>query len=317
MRVPRIGWLPVCLAWLVVACTPAPRDTPPVQGRLRIATWNIRFFPNPDTDVERTAEILAGLDADLVAVQEIADSTALRRMIARAGERLRRDGHPDGTARDYAHVLSATGGHGGQYVGFVYDRNAVELRDVRTLTSLQMTPDLRPALYAYVRSRRGGLDFHVIVNHTDSGTKIRDYTHRMEFLDSLAVEVGRLRQTEADIVVLGDLNTMGHLTESGVRQVTAEEEIAILDRKTVSMGLARLDSDPWCTEYYRGRGSLLDHILVAAAMREVPIERVARVSGYCAASGCGTLDPDAMPYDYTRVSDHCPVVIDLIDQDWD
>lgn len=311
-----VGLLP-CLAFGIAACAPGQRVPAPAEGHLRLVTWNIRFFPNPDTNEERTAEILADLDADVIAVQEIADSAALDRMIGRATRRLAAHRAPDGAARDYTYVLSASGGHGGQFVGLVYDRNAVELRNVRTLTDLQMTPDLRPALYAYVRSLRGGLDFQVIVNHTDSGTEVRDFTHRMRFLDSLASEVNRLRRVDADIVVLGDLNTMGHLEEGGVEAVSAEEEIATLVEAATAMGLQRLDIAPSCTEYYRGRGSLLDHILVASAMREVPMERVARVHGYCEASDCRPLDPDAMPYDYEHVSDHCPVVIELIDEDWD
>ncbi|NNK48898.1 MAG: hypothetical protein HKP01_08505, partial [Gemmatimonadetes bacterium] len=44
---------------------------------------------------------------------------------------------------------------------------------------------------------------------------------------------------------------------------------------------------------------------------------VARVFGYCARSNCERLDADRMPYDYAYVSDHCPVVVDLMDVDRD
>ncbi|MCL7960342.1 MAG: endonuclease/exonuclease/phosphatase family protein, partial [marine benthic group bacterium] len=186
---------------------------PPAEGQFRVATWNIRFFPEPSTDVQRTGEVLAELDADLVAVQEIADSSALASLLGEVNARLARqaresDGPPP---RHYRYVLAESGGHGGQFVGYVYDDNAVRLADVETLTSLQMTADLRPGLFARVTSKRGGLDFQVIVMHTDSGTRDRDYRNRLRFLDSLGVELDGRRASDADVIVLGDLNTMGRL----------------------------------------------------------------------------------------------------------
>ena len=298
-------------------------ESPPVpavaEGHFRVATWNIRFFPEPSTDVERTGQILADLDADLVAVQEIADPATLAAMLERVNADLARRTLESGVTppRRYRFVLADSGGHGGQYVGYVYDENAVRLTDIQTLTRLQMTPDLRPGLFARAKSERGGLDFQIIVMHTDSGTKDRDYQNRLRWLDSLGVELGGRLDEDADVLVLGDLNTMGRLAEGGLPRVRAEQEIANLDDRVRDMGLRRLSNAPACTEYYRGRGSLLDHILVTTAMAEAPSDAVARVFGYCAAVDCQPVDQDRMPYDYAHVSDHCPVVIDLIDADRD
>jgi endonuclease/exonuclease/phosphatase family metal-dependent hydrolase len=299
------------------AASPGAQQVPTVtDSHVRIVTWNIRRYPEPSTDVDRVARILADLDADVVAVQEIVDPDAVPELLRRVNDRLVRR-TTDGAPRRYRHVLAETGGGGGLFVGYIYDETSVRLTGVETLTSLQMTPDLRPALLARVESLRGGLDLLILTAHTDSGTKLRDYSNRMGFLDALAGELGPRRSEEADVVVLGDLNTMGHFEEGGLRRVTGEEELAILDRKAREMGLARLAPTPACTEYYRGRGSLLDHILVAAPMREVPLHAVARVLGYGAEAACRPLDPETMPHDYRRVSDHCPVVIDLLDVDWD
>ncbi len=292
---------------------------PPAEGQFRVATWNIRFFPEPSTDVERTGEVLADLDADLIAVQEIADSSALASMLGKVNARLDRQAGESGgrPPRHYRYVLAESGGHGGQFVGYVYDDNAVLLSDVETLTSLQMTADLRPGLFARVTSKRGGLDFQVIVMHTDSGTRDRDYQNRLRFLDSLDVELVGRRAADADVIVLGDLNTMGRLAEDGLGRIGWDEEVANLDRRAGEMGLNRLPNSPSCTEYYRGRGSFLDHILVSTDMAEAPSGSVARVFGYCAEADCQSLDQQNMPYDYVHVSDHCPVVIDLIDADRD
>ena len=292
---------------------------PATESHFRVATWNIRFFPEPSTDTERTGQILAALDADLIAVQEIADSDTLAAMLEAVNARLAQQARASGltSPRRYEHILAESGGHGGQFVGYIYDESAVRLSGVETLTSLQMTPDLRPGLFARVTSLRGGLDFQVIVMHTDSGTKDRDYQNRLRFMDSLAVELSVRGEVDSDVIVLGDLNTMGRLPDEEMPRVTAEEEIADLDARAGVMGLRRLSNLPVCTEYYRGRGSFLDHILVSRAMTEAPSNAVARVAGYCAVAGCQPLDRDDMPYDYAHVSDHCPVLIDLTDVDWD
>ncbi len=312
-------WAPLLAGLPLLACSGVESEPPAAgDGYFRVATWNIRFFPEPSTDVERTGQILAHLDADLVAVQEIADPVVLKQMLEQVNADLARqaEGRPEAPRR-YAHELADSGGHGGQFVGYIYDESAVRLSEVETLTSLQMTADLRPGLFARVSSLRGGLDFQIIVMHTDSGTKDRDYQNRRRFLDALELELADRRSADGDIIVLGDLNTMGRVAEGGFPRVRWDEEISHLDESAVEMGLSRLPNSPACTEYYRGRGSFLDHILVSATMSEVPAETVARVFGYCARSNCERLDADRMPYDYAHVSDHCPVVVDLLDVDRD
>ena len=306
---------------LLLGCAGVESESvpPPAEGQFRVATWNIRFFPEPSTDVQRTGEVLADLDADLVAVQEIADSGALASLLGEvnawlSGNVRESDSRPP---RYYRYVLAESGGHGGQFVGYIYDDNAVRLTDVETLTSLQMTADLRPGLFARVTSKRGGLDFQVIVMHTDSGTRDRDYQNRLRFLDSLGEELDGRRASDADVIVLGDLNTMGRLADDDLGRIGWDEEVANLDRRAGEMGLSRLPNSPACTEYYKGRGSFLDHILVANDMAEAPSGSVARVFGYCAEFDCQPVDRENMPYDYVHVSDHCPVVLDLIDADRD
>ena len=317
----------LCLT-LAAACSAA--DSPPAipgpgEGQIRVATWNIRFFPEPPsdegpgTDVRRTGEILAGLDADLIAVQEIADPAVLEELLAGVNAELAAQATSTGgtRVRHYVSRLADSGGHGGQFVGFVYDTLALELTGVRTLWSLQMTPDLRPALYGWARSRRGGLDFQVVTVHNDSGTDDRDYQNRLRFLDSLDDELAGRWAADADIIVLGDLNTMGREAGEGLPRISADAEIAGLDRRLAEMDLRRVQSDPSCTEYYRGRGTRLDHVLVSTRSALGATDLEASVFGYCGENECRRLDARRMPYDYARVSDHCPVVVDLEDVDRD
>jgi exonuclease III len=71
---------------------------------------------------------------------------------------------------------------------------------------------------------------------------------------------------------------------------------------------------PNCTEYFEGKGGTLDHVVVSVGMQEVAA--TARVTGYCALAGCADL-PGAMPAASERLSDHCPVVVDIQDRDRD
>jgi endonuclease/exonuclease/phosphatase family metal-dependent hydrolase len=290
---------------------------PVEDGFFRVVTWNIRNFPEPTTDVNRVAQILLSLDADLIAVQEIHDRTELQNLL-NAVNTLSADRHQqEGTRlRSYGFELSGDGGAGNQFVGFVYDEYAVQLTQVGDLTSLQMSPDLRPGFFARVRSLRGGLDFQIIANHTDSGVNLTDYQNRQTFLSALGAEVADRWDDEPDFIVLGDLNTMGRSQSGGQPTVHAQEELSRMDQALSNMGFRRIPASPACSEYYNQEGSFLDHILVPLGMREAPPHAVAQVYGYCRLLQCRPYATGSGPYDYVHASDHCPVVLDLIDVDW-
>lgn len=179
---------------------------PVADGNFRVATWNIRFFPQAATDENRVAEMIADLDADVLAVQEITDSSELQDLLDAVNAESARRALIYGTrARSYDFELTNSGGGGGQFVGLIFDTNAVQLSNVASLTSLRMSSGLRPALFARVTSLRGGLDFQIIANHTDSGTNLSDFTNRQDFLTALATELDDRFDDEADFVVIGDL----------------------------------------------------------------------------------------------------------------
>jgi hypothetical protein len=71
---------------------------------------------------------------------------------------------------------------------------------------------------------------------------------------------------------------------------------------------------PNCPEYFEGKAGALDHIVASTGMREVAA--TARVTGYCAVAGCAPLT-GPMPAAAARMSDHCPVVVDIQDRDLD
>ncbi len=314
-----------CVLLCAAAFVGPQASTAHVADTVRVATWNVRWFPKgcPDpstcpgrqTDVDLLATTIKELDLDLVAVQEIlsdepsgaAMSSLLTKLDSLSGGRWLVD-------------LQECGPPEAQRVGFIWNSARIELSgfaDVGQLngewekTGEACAENLRPGRYAYARSKAGGVDFHAYTVHFDSGRRDKDYQNRRDASRRIPALLRAQHSDDVDVVFLGDFNTMGRSEPS---EITALEEYVIFDGD-ITGDYLRLPTMPACTEYYRGRGGILDHVLVSATMREA--SRAARTGGYCAAYDCSDLDPDNMPVEYLTVSDHCPVILDLIDVDLD
>jgi predicted extracellular nuclease len=95
--------------------------------------------------------------------------------------------------------------------------------------------------------------------------------------------------------------------------ISGPEELAVFDRE-LAPGFRRLPMTPNGTEYFEGKAGTLDHLVASTGMQEVAA--TARVTGYCALAACATIT-GAMPAASERLSDHCPVVVDIQDRDLD
>ena len=115
---------------------------------------------------------------------------------------------------------------------------------------------------------------------------------------------------DPDVIVVGDFNTMGRQDPI---PVSASQELTALDRE-LAPGFRRLGLARRCTTYHARQGHTLDHIVASVGMHEVA--PLARVTGYCALARCQAL-AGTMPAAAERLSDHCPVVVDVRDEDRD
>jgi endonuclease/exonuclease/phosphatase family metal-dependent hydrolase len=216
--------------------------------------------------------------------------------------------------------LQSCGGSSHQHVGFLWNGSRVALLQLTDAWALNGaatagTPkacagNLRPGRYALAKTPIG-VDFHILAVHFDSGTKSRDYDHRRHATQRIdEITIGHTPILQLDRDVLGDDNTMGR---EDAPPISAQEELAVFDGE-LAPGFRHLPMTPNCTEYFEHKAGALDHIVVSAGMQEAAA--TARVTGYCAVAGCAHLT-GAMPAAAERLSDHCPVVVDIQDGDLD
>jgi endonuclease/exonuclease/phosphatase family metal-dependent hydrolase len=300
---------------------------PPHPGILRLGTWNIRWFPrgcpsadrcpHQATDVAWLACTIAWMHVDLLALQEILTTPDAQTAL----QTLRADPNRL-TGGTWQVDLQDCGAPSSQHVGFLWNSARVTLSGMTDVWELNgaatsgaesaCARNLRPGRSALVKSA-GGVDVHLLAVHFDSGTTNRDYQHRRQAarrLKQLAVGGVPLLARDPDVIVAGDFNTMGRQDPT---PVSASQELMALDQE-LAPGFRRLGLAPNCTTYHERQGQTLDHIVASVGMHEVA--PLARVTGYCALARCQEV-AGTKPAAAERLSDHCPLVVDVRDEDRD
>ena len=297
------------------------------SATVRVVTWNVRWFPDggpgktAGTNLEWLACAMSWLDADVFMLQEIKRSASALAAMESVVDQL-----ASVTRGKWLVAVDDCPHPESQHLAILYRADRVAVTHVATrgvidpTVAKKATPScpgrLRPSLTAYVRSLRGGLDFHLAGLHLDSGTEERDQQNRRAAWLRIGPLTDAMQTAVADddVVVLGDFNTMGC---KGCDIATASGE---LDAMTESLRRAAFpyrvaSSRLGCSEYYNEQGTLLDHVLIAATMQEAD-EAAVRVGGPCAVLGCRTLDAAHHAF-MAALSDHCPVIVDFPDRDVD
>lgn len=262
------------LMLVVRSCT--CRDDEP--RRIRIATFNIENFPKSTKQIAGAFDEIARLDAPIVAVQEITNPevfvTAARR---RLGAHWRAE-------------LVETGSVLEHRIGVLYDSRIV--RHVRTRvhdgTRLEEGRH-KPVLD--VEFAHGGERLRVLVLHFKAGGE--NHPVRRRQYAALARIVADVKLDGAPVVVLGDFNATGDADR---------DDLGRLDLRWLTQPLACSafwdQADDGCPR------SRLDHVLSTQQAAEV------RAYGGCAADGCNW--QDRCPLYAAEVSDHCPVLVEIL-----
>lgn len=295
-------------------------------GRVRIGTWNLKWFPDgrsgkPEpgkgTDVRWMACTIAWMGVQALAVQEVVQHLRGRVAVDDLLDHLDRY-----TGGRWGAELDDCPDDGRQHLGLLFDTSRVRAEAMRSLPSINPGRNgcdrrLRPGFAAYL-SFPGGADFHLLNVHLDSGVSGRDFSNRRKSWNAIRKAVEKMRKggRDRDVVVLGDFNTMG--CRKCAEEVPAEDEVGDLQRELGmdATGLRLLETTFGCTNYYRGRGNVLDRVLVSKDMLELARDSRARIQGVCGQLECGKPGRGALNA-LSRLSDHCPVVIELVDEDLD
>lgn len=190
---------------------PPPRtDLVPAVGgpaSLDIATWNIENFPHSADAVRLIADLVASMDLDVVAVQEVADVDAWNELVARLPDH-------DGLLSEHYY-----GDGTYQKVGFLYRRDLVTLEAGLLLFDRQGYEFPRPPLQALATIDDGvhpPLDLVIITAHLKAGFTSEDRQRRtqaMQLLESYVRDSVVDGGLDSDVLVLGDFNEILTTTE--------------------------------------------------------------------------------------------------------
>lgn len=293
-------------------------------GTARIGAWNLHWFPDgrpgdrpaaDGADIGWLACAIAWMKLDVLAVEEIkrpprgdAGLVALRHELDAL------------TGGDWRSTLDDCPAASGQHVGLLHDAKRVKLVSSSTVAALNprgsaCKDELRPGIAGYF-AFPGGLDLTVVGVHLKSGTEPRAIEERARSFAAFADAVGTTRRaaSDRDVLLLGDMNSMG--CDECSPAISPEAELtraeALLARLDVPV--SRVPAVPACSHHYKGRSTLLDWA-ARSDLAELPTMASVVVSGPCGELGCDELS-SGLPAQ-ARLSDHCPIWVELEDADRD
>lgn len=285
---------------------------------VRIGTWNVRYFPDGSASGEDAAQRLdpdwlacsiALLDVDVLAVQEFRGTPRAQAAATQLIDSLNRR-----TGRSYKLELARCESEQAPRPGILYDSARGTVTSVETAADLssdkRCTDSEVPGLTAYL-SMPGGPNFHLIVIHAPAGNQRTAHGKRQANLRALNRLTHQLARSngDRDVVVTGDFNTSG--CKDCAPAIDSVAETRSLDENIAGFQtpLRLIPANATCSFVLDNQPMLLDHFLVAKDMAEVSASATTLVSGYCGAAQCKDVLPT--PDAETRMSDHCPLLLEL------
>jgi endonuclease/exonuclease/phosphatase family metal-dependent hydrolase len=298
----------------------APESRPP-----RVGTWNIRFFPDSvegeQTDADKATDVpwaacaIASLDVDVLAVQEFKNSEAglaKQQELVEALNTL--------TGGEWQLELDQCAPEKVQHPGFLFDTTRVHGQAFREIPSMNPDPvcsnEISPGFAGYF-SIEGGPDFHMVAVHGATGTSPEQLEKRALItaaLEPVSNDAFTI-DPDTDILFAGDFNSVG--CDSCDPVMSNEDENTQLGQTIAGFepSLELLPTSEACTRVADDMPHI-DHVLAAADMTEVPKGSVVHVTGICEEISCDR-QVNWLEDAYDRLSDHCPLLLDLAAMDDD
>jgi hypothetical protein len=162
-----------------------------------------------------------------------------------------------------------------------------------------------------------GPDFHLIAIHGETGAGQPSFEKRAvttAALESAAAEAYAINP-DRDLIFAGDFNTVG--CDSCDPVLSNEDEIAKLAESVAAFdpSLTLLPKTEDCTRVASDMPNI-DHVIAVGDMAEIPQGSQVHVAGICEEISCDR-QVNWLEDAYDRLSDHCPLVLDLAEQDDD
>ncbi len=230
--------------------------------KLELATWNLENFPKDELSLSYAKQIIARLDVDVIALQEIASVEAVQGMLE--------------SLPGYELVLSSHAYGNGSYqkVGFLYNSKSLELISSQLLFVDDPYAFPRPPLEARFRYRgdlnqdEQVLEFAAIVVHLKASRDDSSRDRRIEahqILESYVSDQIALTDRALPHAVLGDFNeTINGAIGAKVHKPWFDED-EIYQFPTLSA------ADNGEYSFISASKSLIDHIILSQSLS---VERV-------------------------------------------
>ncbi len=275
-----------------ICCSCHIEKNTPTLDRITLGTFNMEWFgdnsaddhkPRSETDDKLLAVVLGDIDADVLAVQEVENEEALKRLLQHIAKE---------SSSEYHIALGASGGK--QKVGFLY-RKPVELVSVREIDAIAVEKGrTRAGLLALFRV--GGLEWAMLAVHLKS-TSRADSTpelvqRSLALRTAQAVEILTFTNSFHQALPTKPLFILGDFNDSPRKKRTT------LDTLKHAPNLTFLTADlASCS--YSGLPAI-DHIIASSSATGRVLRGTLRTVNFRA-----MLSEKASE----RVSDHCPVVV--------
>lgn len=273
---------------------------------LTIGAYNIRNFDYDEryrisTNKVALHSIISKLNADVLSVEEINNTAEFEKFVANK-------------LPGYDTELSRCGGEHGQHLGFLYNKNTVELLAFNEDLSISEpgTPGScdsgsRPLAIALFRVKATKQKFYGFTVHLKSGNQASSLKKRNQQYQIIMNTMQELKEKTgvADFYVAGDFNTTEYVSRGS--------DYVELNKAVKAMGMVDLASNLKCTAYYWGgtddgieTPSMLDHVLATPGLIKNKTTD-AKVHGHCETASCREVPIKDLGISYESVSDHCPV----------
>ena len=276
-----------------------------LKAAVTIGAYNIRNFDYDErykitTNKAELSTILLNLNADVLSIEEIHNTAEWDKFVANK-------------MPGYDTEVSRCGGEHGQSLGFLFNKNKIELLSFNEDLSISEpgTPGScnggsRPLAIALFRIKATGQKFYGMTAHLKSGSNATSLNKRAQQYKILKNIVAELKQKTGvkDFYFAGDLNTTEY-TNRG-------PDYVMLTSVVKDLGMVNLTTDMKCSAYWWGGSddgietpSLLDHVVVTPGLLKTTPK--VQNHGHCQKVSCREVPIKELGISYESVSDHCPV----------